>query len=93
MREKTDGGVMQTDLEELTKKKFVVGTNQTLKHIKNGNIEKVFIACDAYDKVVCDIKKGCEEYKIPVVYVETMKELGNYCAISRPAACAAIISF
>ncbi len=84
---------MQTELEELLSKKFVVGTNQTLKHIKNGNIEKVFIAADAYKKVIADIEQGCKEYSIPVIYVESMKQLGNYCGISRPAACAAIISF
>lgn len=62
-------------------KKRTVGAKQTMKAIKDGLIEKVFIARDADDYVVDPVIHQCEAFRVEIVFVESMKDLGGLCGI------------
>ncbi len=68
----------------------VVGTKQTIKAIENGEVQKVFIARDAEEKVIRPVVSLCEANKIELHYVESMQQLGKLCGIKVKAATAAI---
>lgn len=78
-------------LSQLETCKKVVGTKQVKRAILNNGVETVFIAKDAEERVVRDIKKLCSEKSIDIVYVDTMKELGKLCGIDVNAANAALL--
>jgi len=69
----------------------VVGTNQVKRALKNDMVEKVFIAKDADRRVVKEIIEICKEKGIEIVYVESMKKLGQQCNIDVKAASAALL--
>jgi len=71
--------------------KMVVGTNQVKRALKNDMVEKVFVAKDAERRVVNEIIEICNEKGIEIVYVETMKKLGQQCNIDVKAASAALL--
>jgi large subunit ribosomal protein L7A len=64
---------------------------QTLSQIKQGNVTAVFIAKDVEESLAKKIISQCENTNIEIRYAESMKLLGKACAISRGAACAAIL--
>lgn len=69
----------------------IVGTNQVKRALINDKVEKVYIAKDAENKVVEDIVDLCNEKGIEIIYVETMKKLGQQCNIDVSAASAALL--
>jgi large subunit ribosomal protein L7A len=69
----------------------VVGTNQVKRALKNDMVEKVFIAKDADRRVVDEVIEICKEKGIEIVYVESMKKLGQQCNIDVKAASAALL--
>lgn len=71
--------------------KRVVGTNQVKRALKNDMVEKVFIAKDADRRVVDEVIEICKEKGIEIVYVESMKKLGQQCNIDVKAASAALL--
>jgi Ribosomal protein HS6-type (S12/L30/L7a) len=72
--------------------KTVVGAKQTVKTIKQGCAATVYIARDAESKVVKPIEDLCKENNVELIYVESMKELGQMCSIDVGAATAALIN-
>lgn len=72
-------------------KKKTVGTKQTLKALDKGLAKKVFIASDAERHVVKPLILICREKGVPVIGVDTMKNLGKACGIEVGCASAAII--
>jgi len=72
-------------------KRLVAGTKQTLSQIKKGSVAAVFIAQDADEQLIEKIKSECEKNNVEIRYAKSMKLLGKACAISRGAACAAIL--
>ncbi|WZL77438.1 ribosomal L7Ae/L30e/S12e/Gadd45 family protein [Eubacteriales bacterium mix99] len=68
----------------------VVGRKQTAKAIRQGKAQRVFLACDAENYVVNEMKDLCSEFHVPVTEIATMKELGKACGIQVGAATAAI---
>lgn len=79
-------------LSNLEKNEKVVGTKQVRRAILSGNVQVVFIAKDAEEKVVGDLKILCNKKNIEIVYVDTMKELGKACGIDISAASAALLN-
>ncbi len=79
-------------MEELTNKarQRVVGTKQTIKALENGEVQKVFIARDAEERIIRPVVSLCEENNIETCYVDTMVQLGKLCGIKVKAATAAI---
>lgn len=71
--------------------KKIVGTKQTLKALEKGLAKKVFIASDAEHHVIRPLLQCCEEKGVPVVTVDTMKNLGKACGIEVGCASAALI--
>lgn len=78
-------------LSKLNTENKVVGTKQVKRAILNESANTVFIAEDAENKVIKDIEKLCEEKSVDIIYVDTMKELGNACGIEVSAASAALL--
>ncbi len=69
----------------------VVGTKQTLKALEKGEVNQVFIARDAEEKVIQPVLSLCVANNIEPHYVDTMVQLGKMCGIKVKAAVAAII--
>lgn len=71
--------------------KKVVGTKQVKRALMSGKAKTVYIAKDADDRIKNEIATVCNEKQIPIVYVETMEELGKNCKIDVSAASAALL--
>ena len=59
--------------------------------LKASKVNKVYVARDADKRVTSEIVEQCKEMHIPLIYVETMKELGNACGIDINDAVAALL--
>ena len=68
----------------------VVGTKQTIKALEKGEVQKVFIARDAEEKVTRPVVSLCEKSGIESYYIDSMEQLGKLCGIKVKAAVAAI---
>lgn len=69
----------------------VVGIKQTLRAIQSETVEVIYIAQDAQPHVTNKIKESANNRQIPIIPVETMKELGNQCQVEVQTATAAIL--
>lgn len=78
-------------IEKIIGKK-IVGAKQTIKAIKGGTAQRVYIANDADKKVIIPVLELCKEYNIQVVHIETMQHLGTMCGIDVGAATACVIN-
>jgi large subunit ribosomal protein L7A len=82
----TGGAYMTSKLPD----KRIVGAKQTLKAIKSGMAEKVYLAEDADVRVTVPIIEACKDNSVEVVRVDTMRELGELCSIDVGAAAACV---
>ncbi len=73
------GGFNVLDL--LKRKNKVVGIKQTKKALEQGQLDAVFIACDAESRVVMQIKLLCDQKAVRVYDTESMKQLGKAAGI------------
>jgi large subunit ribosomal protein L7A len=78
-------------LEELSAKGRVVGVKQTLRAIREGRAQKVYLAVDAEDRVLAPLQAACEETETPVDAALSRKELGRQCGIEVGTAAAAVL--
>ena len=78
-------------LEELKTSNMIVGIKQLRKALNAGKVSKVFVAKDADPALTEPLVLSCKEHSISVVFVPSMKQLGEACSISVPAAAAAIL--
>ncbi|MBW4869942.1 MAG: ribosomal L7Ae/L30e/S12e/Gadd45 family protein [Clostridiaceae bacterium] len=78
-------------LLKLNTESKIVGTKQVKRAILNETVNTVFIAKDAENKVIKSVEELCEEKSVDIIYVDTMKELGNACGIEVSAASAALL--
>ncbi|MCD8198986.1 MAG: ribosomal L7Ae/L30e/S12e/Gadd45 family protein [Phascolarctobacterium sp.] len=76
-------------LAEATKR--IVGVKQTEKAVAKEIADRVYIACDADEKIIGKLRELCIEKKVEVLEAESMDELGKACGISVKAAAAAIL--
>ncbi|QIZ06040.1 50S ribosomal protein L7ae-like protein [Priestia megaterium] len=76
----------------LQAQKFVIGTKQTVKALKDGNVRELIIANDADAKVTAVVVKEALDINVPILYVDSMKKLGKACGIEVGASTVAIIS-
>ncbi|SFG10943.1 large subunit ribosomal protein L7A [Halobacillus alkaliphilus] len=72
------------------KSEIVIGTKQTLKAMKNGEVNEVITADDADQTMTMKVVRLARELRIPHTRVSSMKELGNACGIDVGAATVAI---
>ena len=68
-----------------------VGSKQTVKALKKELARLVFVAEHADKHVIDPILAACREKNVPVVRVDSMKNLGKACGIKVGCASAAII--
>ncbi len=69
----------------------VVGLKQLLRGLEADEVLAVYIADDAEEHVKERILSAVGEKDVHIVYVQSMRDLGNACGIDVPASCAAII--
>ncbi len=69
----------------------VVGTRQTMKALEKGEVEMVFVAGDAEEKVIRPVASACDDNGVEVRQVESMDRLGKMFGIKVKAATAAIL--
>lgn len=70
--------------------RIIIGTKQTIKAMKNDEVQEVFVAMDADDRVTADVRQLAEDLEIPCTEVDSKKELGKACAIDVNAAAVAV---
>jgi large subunit ribosomal protein L7A len=71
--------------------KKIVGLKQTVKAVRNGTAKRVYVAEDADDFIKQSVLGACSDKKLQIIYVNSMKELGDACGIEIGASTAAII--
>lgn len=69
----------------------VVGTKQVLRALKAGTAARAYVANDADTFLFQRIVTAAEAARVPVVRVESMKELGLACGVEVATASAAIV--
>jgi large subunit ribosomal protein L7A len=78
-------------LDELKNGRKTVGIKQSLKAVEAGTARLLFIAKDADEKVVGNLKVLAQNSSIEIVYVDTMKQLGKACGIEVGASAACLL--
>jgi large subunit ribosomal protein L7A len=76
----------------LQAKRFVIGTKQTVKALKEGNVRELIVASDADPKVTAKVVNEALDINVPIQYVDSMVKLGKACRIEVGASTVAIIS-
>ncbi len=78
-------------LSKLNGTNKIVGAKQVKRALNSQDIEAVFIAKDADNKIIDEIMEICTNKEIQVVYVDNMRILGDACGIDVNAATAALL--
>ena len=78
-------------LELLKTTKKVVGIKQALKALENDSVSHVFIADDADERLLRNIKEMCKLKSVELIPVESMKALGKACGIEVGSAVACVL--
>jgi len=78
-------------LSKLNANNKIVGAKQVKRVLNSHDVEAVFIAKDADNKVTDEIARICNEKQIQVIFVENMRQLGDACGIDVNAATAALL--
>lgn len=68
----------------------VIGTKQTMKALKAGQIKELVIAEDADLHVLNEVLDLAQQNRIPVTKVDSMRKLGKACGIDVGASTVAI---
>ncbi|GMQ63281.1 ribosomal L7Ae/L30e/S12e/Gadd45 family protein [Vallitalea maricola] len=69
----------------------VIGMKQTLKALENEEVEVLYVAKDAQNEVIIRPIELAKSQQVPVVYIDTMEELGSVCDVEVKTATAALI--
>ncbi|MCL6572938.1 MAG: 50S ribosomal protein L7ae-like protein [Bacillus sp. (in: Bacteria)] len=75
----------------LQARKFVIGTKQTVKALKENIVQELIVASDAGPKVTAMVVDLAQELNVPIQYVDSKKKLGKACGIQVGASTVAII--
>ncbi|MBB6447524.1 ribosomal L7Ae/L30e/S12e/Gadd45 family protein [Bacillus benzoevorans] len=76
----------------LLAKRIIVGTKQSAKSLKTGNISELLVAEDADPRLTSNIVAMAKEAGVSVTYVESKKKLGKTCGVKVGAAVVALIN-
>lgn len=68
----------------------IIGTKQTVKALKSGEVIEVFIALDVDSKIKNRVIETAREMNVPITTVDSMQKLGKACGIDVGAATVAI---
>jgi len=86
-----EGGPNMTKLEFNDSEELKVGIKQASKALMEDRAKALYIAKDAEQHVTRRIIELADENDVPVVLVESMKELGRACNIDVGAATAVVL--
>ena len=78
-------------MHDLTNGSKVVGVKQTLRALENGTAKKLYVAKDAQKQVTLRVIEIAQSKNLPIVYIDTMEELGKACNVEVKTATAAKI--
>lgn len=78
-------------MERLQNEDHVVGLKQSQKAVEAGKAKTAYISNDAEPHIRVPFENLCNLNEVPVIYVETMKELAKACHVDVPTAVAVII--
>lgn len=70
------------------KDRLLAGFKQTLRAVEENMAQTVYIANDCDETMKKQLEEAVSKAKCETVYVQSMKELGKMCSISRGASCA-----
>jgi large subunit ribosomal protein L7A len=70
---------------------LIIGLKQTLKAIQSDRAAKVYLAEDADAYIKKSVIDACAQKNLEIIYVSTMKELGEACGIDIGASTATVI--
>lgn len=70
---------------------LIIGLKQTLKAIQSDRSSKVYLAADADAFIKKSVTDACTQKNLEIIYVNTMKELGEACGIDIGASTATVI--
>lgn len=73
------------------KKERVAGAKAAYKAVMQGLAARVYVARDAEERVVKDLLEACRDRGVEVVYVDSMRELGEFCGLRVGASACAIL--
>jgi len=68
-----------------------IGIKQSIRALNDNLVQTVYIAKDADAAMTQELVKLSESKQVPVVYAESMKELGKACQIDVGAATAVVL--
>lgn len=77
-------------ISEAEKSRLQVGRKQVLRALAQQNAQRVYLAADCEAHIKAPVEEAAEKAGCPVLYVESMKELGKLCGIHVKASCAVI---
>lgn len=77
--------------EFLDSDQLKIGIKQSIRAINDNQARAVYIAKDADAALTDGLIKLSEERQVPVIYAESMKELGRLCRIDVGAATAVVL--
>ncbi|MDD2428424.1 MAG: ribosomal L7Ae/L30e/S12e/Gadd45 family protein [Eubacteriales bacterium] len=72
--------------------KRVVGSRQVLKSVQQGNARQVFLARDADLRLTDDIAAAAISNGVPLVWIESMQDIGRLFKVSVPSAAGAVLN-
>jgi large subunit ribosomal protein L7A len=78
-------------LSNLKDRNKVVGTKQAKRFLIKDDVELLYIAEDADKNITDDLLKEANKNKVEVIFIKSMKELGEACGIDVKAATVAIL--
>lgn len=78
-------------LSELKDKNKVVGSKQAKRFLIKDAISVLYVAKDAEKKITDELVQMANDKSVEVVFIDSMKELGEACGIDVSAATVAIL--
>jgi large subunit ribosomal protein L7A len=81
---------MKMSYDRVRASQTIIGTKQAVKAMQAGSVKELFVALDADNWVTDSAISFAREIGIPVILVESKKELGKACRIHVGAAVVAI---
>ncbi|KPH76295.1 ribosomal L7Ae/L30e/S12e/Gadd45 family protein [Oceanobacillus caeni] len=81
---------MSYDKVTQVKSRLIIGTKQTLKAMKNGEVSEVFIANDADEHITQKVASLADELDIPRKSVDSKRKLGVVCGVEVDASVVAV---
>ena len=81
----------KTMIGDAERSKLQVGYKQAVRALNENKASKVYVAEDCDDHIKDGVSKIAMQSNTPVLFIFSMKELGNMCKIEVGASCAVVL--